>query len=392
MGHPYSKIDYNNHMRKKHYLNILVIVLIVAVGLLLQQVFWQRPKKKVIAPEIPQESLLETKKETVIESVTGTVVDGTDVDAVALAILSIIQYTGPASATTAPTSAFASAPALPVLPVTRDESIPDDRDAIAEGDLTLLIVEDDPHYARVLLGLARDKGLKGIVALRGTQALTLARRFHPTAITLDIFLPDMLGWTVLNNLKLDPHTRHIPVQIISLEAERQHGLARGAFSYLVKPVTTQALEQCFDKIKAFATPHVKRLLVVEDNPVERDSVVELLGYQDLEITAVGSGAEAMTALLDRAFDCCVLDLRLPDMSGFELLAKVQAEPALRDVPIVVFTGKELSADEEIQLKTVAKSVVLKDVQSPERLFDETALFLHRVVADLPAAKQQLLGT
>jgi CheY-like chemotaxis protein/HAMP domain-containing protein/signal transduction histidine kinase len=301
-----------------------------------------------------------------------------------------LNYTGPASATTAPTSAFASAPALPVLPVTRDESIPDDRDAIAEGDLTLLIVEDDPHYARVLLGLARDKGLKGIVALRGTQALTLARRFHPTAITLDIFLPDMLGWTVLNNLKLDPHTRHIPVQIISLEAERQHGLARGAFSYLVKPVTTQALEQCFDKIKAFATPHVKRLLVVEDNPVERDSVVELLGYQDLEITAVGSGAEAMTALLDRAFDCCVLDLRLPDMSGFELLAKVQAEPALRDVPIVVFTGKELSADEEIQLKTVAKSVVLKDVQSPERLFDETALFLHRVVADLPAAKQQLL--
>ena len=147
----------------------------------------------------------------------------------------------------------------------REETIPDDRDAIQAGDLTLLIVEDDPHYARVLLGLARDKGFKAIVAMRGQQALILARQYLPTAVTLDIFLPDMLGWTVLNNLKLDPSTRHIPVQIISLEGERQHGLAHGAFSYLVKPVTTEALEQCFDRIKSFVVPHLKRLLVVEDN-------------------------------------------------------------------------------------------------------------------------------
>ncbi len=304
-----------------------------------------------------------------------------------------LNYTGPASATTSPTAANAPIvlpPALPVLPVAREESIPDDRNSIASGDLTLLIVEDDPHYARILLGLARDKGFKGIVALRGAQALTLARQYEPTAITLDIFLPDMLGWTVLNNLKLDPRTRHIPVQIISLEGERQHGLSHGAFNYLIKPVTTEVLEQCFDKIKAFATPHTKRLLVVEDNLVERESVVELLGHTDLEIMAVGTGAEAMSALLDRPFDCCVLDLRLPDMTGFELLEKIQGETALRDVPIVVFTGKDLSTDEESQLKTMAKSVVLKDVQSPERLFDETALFLHRVVTDLPESKQKML--
>jgi HAMP domain-containing protein/CheY-like chemotaxis protein/signal transduction histidine kinase len=305
-----------------------------------------------------------------------------------------LTYTGPASATVRPAISLAPAevaePALPVLPVMREETIPDDRESIQEGDLVLLVVEDDPHYARVLLGLARDKGFKGIVAMRGQQALTLARQYLPTAVTLDIFLPDMLGWTVLNNLKLDPATRHIPVQIISLEGERQHGLAHGAFSYLVKPVTTEALDQCFERIKTFVTPHRKRLLVVEDNDTERQSIVELLDYSDVEIMAVGTGKDALRALMDRPFDCCVLDLRLPDITGFELLDKIQAEQALSDVPIVVFTGKELTADEESRLKTVAKSIVLKDVQSPERLFDETALFLHRVVSDLPESKQKLL--
>jgi len=168
-------------------------------------------------------------------------------------------------------------------------------------------------------------------------------------------------------------------------------LAHGAFSYLVKPVTTEVLEQCFDRIKSFVAPHQKRLLVVEDNDVERESVVELLGHDDLEIVTAGTGQEALQNLLDRPFDCCVLDLRLPDMSGFDLLERVQSEPTLREVPIVVFTGKDLSADEETRLKTVAKSIVLKNAESPERLFDETALFLHRVVADLPATKQEMLS-
>jgi HAMP domain-containing protein/CheY-like chemotaxis protein/signal transduction histidine kinase len=279
-----------------------------------------------------------------------------------------------------------------LLPVIREKefNVADDRDLVQSGDNVLLIVEDDPHYARVLLGLAREKGFKGIVATRGNAALELARQFQPTAITLDIFLPDMLGWTVLNNLKLNPATRHIPVQIVSVEEERRHGLAHGAFSYMVKPVTTEGLEQCFERIKNFVVPRVKRLLVVEDNEIERQSIVELLSHVDIEIATATTGAEALDMLLDHPFDCCVLDLRLPDMTGFELLEKLQSEPALRDIPIVVFTGKHLSADEESQLRVMAKSIVLKDVQSPERLLDETALFLHRVVTDLPEPKQQML--
>jgi HAMP domain-containing protein/CheY-like chemotaxis protein/signal transduction histidine kinase len=278
-----------------------------------------------------------------------------------------------------------------VLPAPREENIPDDRDSIQPGDSTLLIVEDDPHYARVLVGLARDKGFKVLSATRGHAAIALARQFMPTAITLDIFLPDMLGWTVLNNLKLDPATRHIPVQIISIEEERQHGLSHGAFSYTIKPATTEGLEQCFERIKTFVAPRTKRLLIVEDNQTERDSVVELLSHDDIQIETVGTGTEAFQKLMDNQFDCCVLDLRLPDMSGYTLLEKMQAEPALREVPVVVFTGKELEAEEEKQLRTLAKSIVIKDVQSPDRLFDETALFLHRVVANLPEAKREMLA-
>jgi len=305
-----------------------------------------------------------------------------------------LTYTGPAAAKTTPaisgTVSTTSPAALAVLPVAHEETIPDDRESIHPGDATLLIVEDDPHYARVLLGLARDKGFKGLVAQRGNVGLALARRFRPTAISLDVFLPDMLGWTVLNNLKIDPATRHIPVQIITLAEERQHGLEHGAFSYLVKPATTVSLEACLDRLKNFAVPRSKRLLVVEDNDTERQTVVDLLAHTDIEITAVGTGAEALEALLDRSFDCVVLDLRLPDMTGFELLHKIQEEPNLRELPVVVFTGKELNNDEEARLKQVAKSIILKDVRSPERLLDETALFLHRVVSDLPEAQQQIL--
>ncbi|HWA26522.1 MAG TPA: response regulator, partial [Lacunisphaera sp.] len=276
------------------------------------------------------------------------------------------------------------------LPVTREEIISDDRDQIAPGDPTLLIVDDDPYYARILLGLAREKGFKGIVATRGNSALTLARQYQPTAITLDIFLPDMLGWTVLNNLKLGANTRHIPVLVLSVEEERRHGLSHGAFSCMVKPATAEGLNQCFDRIKKFVEPRMKRLLVVEDNDVERQSIVELLGHNDIEIVTASSGREAINLLLDRPFDCCVLDLRLPDMTGFELMETLRKDATLCEIPIVVFTGKELAKEEERQLRTVAKSIVLKDVQSPERLFDETALFLHRVVSELPEPKRKML--
>ncbi len=288
-------------------------------------------------------------------------------------------------------SAVSAGPAVPVVvPSAPEELIPDDRDQINLGDQTLLIVEDDSHYARILLGLARGKGFKGIVATRGATAITLARRFRPTAVTLDVFLPDMLGWTVLNSLKVDPATRHIPVQILSVAAEPPQALARGAFASAPKPITTDGIDECFDRIKKFVEPRVKRLLVVEDNAIERASIVELLNHGDIEIATAETGQSAIDQLLDRPFDCCVLDLRLPDMTGFELMERLQAEPGLRDMPVVVLTGKDLTPEEDTHLRKMAKSVLLKDVQSPERLLDETALFLHRVIADMPVEKQQMI--
>src|SRR6266436_4511387 len=277
-----------------------------------------------------------------------------------------------------------------VLSTVREEHIADDRDNIAAGEPVLLIIENDPNYARILLGLARDKGLKGIVASNGAAGIALARSYNPTAISLDILLPDIHGWAVLRQLKLDPSARHIPVQIITVVEERQHGLAHGAFAYYVKEPTTEGLKTALDRLKDFSAPRTKRLLIVEDNEIERQSIIELLGYEDIDIVTVATGGEAIDALTHGAFDCMVLDLRLPDMTGFALLERLHSEPSLANLPVVVFTGKELNMAEQTQLRSMAKSVVLKDAQSPERLLDETALFLHRVIADLPREKQAML--
>jgi CheY-like chemotaxis protein/signal transduction histidine kinase/HAMP domain-containing protein len=270
------------------------------------------------------------------------------------------------------------------------EKIADDRDNLQPDDAILLIVEDDPHYARVLCDLSRDKGFKVLVATRGAEALALAHEFHPTAVSLDVFLPDMLGWTVLNHLKQDPATRHIPVQMLTLDEDRQHGLARGAFAFVTKPTTPEGLESALSRIKEYSAPRRKRLLVVEDNPAEQLSIKELLGYDDIDVTVASTGAEAVKIASEQAFDCVVLDLRLPDISGFDVLERFGDIPSLRDLPVVVFTGKELSPEEDARLHSLARSVVVKGVESPERLLDETALFLHRVVSDLPAEKQRLL--
>src|SRR5437763_550469 len=168
------------------------------------------------------------------------------------------------------------------MPERAVEQIPDDRLDIIPGDSILLIVEDDPHYARVIMDLARDRGFKVLVAMRGVDALDLAKQFQPSAVSLDVFLPDMLGWTVLSQLKQNPLTRHIPVQIITLDEDRQHGLARGAFSFVSKPTTSEGVEQALARIKEYTQPRRKRLLVVEDNPVERMSITELLNYDDIE--------------------------------------------------------------------------------------------------------------
>jgi CheY-like chemotaxis protein len=270
------------------------------------------------------------------------------------------------------------------------EQVPDDRNDLNPGDAVLLIVEDDPHYARIMADLAHDNGLKVLVAARGADALVLAREYQPSAVSLDVFLPDMLGWTVLSQLKQNPMTRHIPVQIVTMDEDRQHGLARGAFSFMTKPTTKEGLEQALARIKAYTEPRRKRLLVIEDNPAERLSITQLLGHDDIDIVSVESGAEGLAVLRNDAVDCVVLDLRLPDMSGFDLLTHIRDDASLSDIPVVVFTGRELSPEEDAQLHTIARSVVVKGVESPERLLDETALFLHRVVSDLPVEKRAML--
>jgi CheY-like chemotaxis protein len=266
----------------------------------------------------------------------------------------------------------------------------DDRHDLHPGDMVLLIVEDDAHYARVLVDLAHDTGFKVLVAHRGADALILANEYNPTAVSLDVFLPDMLGWTVLSRLKQNPATRHIPVQIVTLEEDRQHGLARGAFSFLTKPASPDDLQKALVRIKDFSQPHRKRLVVVEDDPAEQVSIAELLGHDDIDIVTAGTGREALARLRERETDCIVLDLKLPDMSGFEVLETLRGDAALADIPVVVFTGRELSPEEDARIHAIARSIVVKGVESPERLLDETALFLHRVVADLPASKQRML--
>jgi CheY-like chemotaxis protein len=270
------------------------------------------------------------------------------------------------------------------------ERLDDDRDNLEADDPILLIVEDDPYYVRTMVDLAHDHGFKVLLATRGSEALELTRKYYPSAISLDIFLPDMLGWTVLSHLKQDPLTRHIPVQIVTLDEDRQHGLACGAFDFVNKPSTKEGLSAALSRIKGYAQPQKRRLLVVEDNDAELLSITTLLGHDDIDIVTATSGEDGLRLLRSEVFDCVVLDLRLPDMSGFEVLEQIRDDDSVRDVPVVVFTGKELSADEYTRLQTMARSVVVKGVESPERLLDETSIFLHRVVGNLPPDKQKLL--
>jgi CheY-like chemotaxis protein/signal transduction histidine kinase/HAMP domain-containing protein len=303
-----------------------------------------------------------------------------------------LKYSGP---TVAPRASalpqYTAAPALQVATQERViEQLPDDRLNLEPGDTILLIVEDDPHYARVLVDLARDKGFKVLVAARGSEALDLAKQFQPTAVSLDVFLPDMLGWTVLSQLKHNPLTRHIPVQIITLDEDRQHALARGAFSFVNKPTTTEGVSAALTQIKEYAKPRRKRLLIVEDNAAEQMSIKELLDHHDIEIVTTDTGAGALSSLRENPCDCVVLDLRLPDMSGFEVLDRIRNDDSLSNIPVVVFTGRELSVEEDAELHTMARSIVVKGVESPERLLDETSLFLHRVITELPIEKQRML--
>ncbi len=303
-----------------------------------------------------------------------------------------LRYVGASSNSSAASGTAAPPPVrlLPTQPERSLEPVADDRHDLAPGEPLLLVVEDDARYMRIMIDLAHEKGFKVVATARGEDAVELAKQYQPTAISLDVFLPDMLGWNVLSHIKQDPLTRHIPVQIVTLDEDRQHALSRGAFAFVPKPTTPQGLSEALAKIKAYAQAPRRRLLVVEDNEAEQKSIGALLDHDDIEIVTATTGAEALTLMGKTNCDCVVLDLSLPDMSGFEVLEKMRTERELADIPVVVFTGRQLSPDEDAKLHSMARSIVVKGVESPERLLDETALFLHRVVTELPPEKQRLL--
>jgi CheY-like chemotaxis protein len=257
----------------------------------------------------------------------------------------------------------------------------------------LLIIEDDEAFGRTLLGMVREHNFRGVVANTGAQGLEFARTLRPQAITLDLRLPDMDGWVVLDQLKHNPETRHIPVHVISGAENLSRGLECGAIAMLQKPVSSEALEDALGSIERFIERRVRRLLVVEDDETQRKSIVELIASgddDDLATTAVDSGEAALEALSKERYDCMVLDLKLPGISGFELIKRVKEHTDWRRTPIIVYTGKELTREEDTELRGLTDTIIVKDVKSPERLLDETALFLHRVEAKLPLDKRQML--
>jgi CheY-like chemotaxis protein len=269
--------------------------------------------------------------------------------------------------------------------------VEDDREDIEQGDRVVLVVEDDATFARTVLDVARARGFKGLVAVRGDAGLALAREFRPDAIVLDMELPGMDGWTVLDHLKHHPATRHIPVHIVSAADSDGRALRAGAVAFLQKPLELEGLASMLDEIASFIDRGVRSLLVVEDDDEQRNAIVELVGSgDDVEVTAVGSSDEALALLAERQFDCMVLDLKLPETSGFKLLEELKKADRNPRLPVIVYTGQELTRREETRLKKYAETIIVKDARSPERLLDETSLFLHRVEARLPQAKRRML--
>jgi CheY-like chemotaxis protein len=272
------------------------------------------------------------------------------------------------------------------------KQVDDDREHLREGDKVLLIVEDDSKFARIMVQMAREKGFKAVVATRGDTGLALANELLPAAITLDIQLPVISGWSILDRLKRNPRTRHIPVHVISVVEKTQRSAVMGAFAYLEKPVSKDALEGALSHIATFVDRKVKLLLLVEDDEVQAKSIVELIGGgSDLEVTSVTTPQQALEALEKGNFDCMVLDLMLGNEDGTKLLEQVKTQPRFRELPIIVYTLKDLGKKEEARIRKYAESVILKsNLTSAERLLGDTSLFLHRVVKDLPAEQRSLV--
>jgi CheY-like chemotaxis protein/CHASE3 domain sensor protein len=303
-----------------------------------------------------------------------------------------LKYAPPAAA---PVSPLAPAPAVPApsrqvpkqLPQQRVE---DDADRIQTDSRLILIVEDDPPFATILRDLAHELGFQCIVTHTANDALAAVATYRPKAILLDMNLPDYSGLGVLDQLKRNPQMRHIPVHVVSVADYSQEALAMGAVGYAMKPVNRDQLAEALQKLELKFSPGVRNVLVVEDDERQRESIRQLLQNEDVKITAVRTAADALSRLRQTTFDCMVMDLNLPDFNGYELLQKMAEAEDVAFPPVIVYTGRTLTGDEEQRLRRFSKSIIIKDARSPERLLDEVTLFLHQVESKLPVERQRML--
>ncbi len=303
------------------------------------------------------------------------------------------------------------APVMPVMPVHALASLPpaavaapappakapvpsfaDDREKLPSSKRCILVIEDEVAFAKILFDLAHELGYHCLVAHAADDGFNLAAQFTPDAILLDMRLPDHSGLTVLQRLKELAPTRHIPVHVISVEDRQEAAMHMGAVGYAVKPTTREELKDVFAKLESKLTQKVKRILLVEDDALQRDSIARLIGDDDIEITAVGFAQDALDLLRDNIYDCMIIDLKLPDMLGNELLKRMSTDEICSFPPVIVYTGRNLTRDEEAELMKYSRSIIIKGARSPERLLDEVTLFLHKVESQLSNERQKMLKT
>ena len=254
----------------------------------------------------------------------------------------------------------------------------------------ILVVDDDRAFAGILRDLVRESGFQCVVTLTAADGVAAAQAYHPKAVLLDMNLPDHSGLGVLDQLKRNPDTRHIPVHVVSVADYSQEALAMGALGYAIKPVRREDLIDALQRLEAKFSQSRRNVLVLEDDDRQRESIAQLLASDDVQITAVRSAAEALAQLRASTFDCMVMDLNLPDVSGYELLQHMADLGDVSFPPVIVYTGRSLTAEEEQSLRRFSKSIIIKDARSPERLLDEVTLFLHQVESKLPAQRQLML--
>lgn len=286
---------------------------------------------------------------------------------------------------TAPAPAAAIAAVKAALP-----SFKDDREGARQGQRSVLVIEDEPSFAGILYDLAHEMHYHCLVAHGADEGLRLAVEHLPDAILLDMGLPDSPGLMVLQKLKTNPRTRHIPVHIVSGADHVQEAMQLGAIGYATKPSTREQLKEVFLKLESKFTQKMKRILLVEDDERQRESVMHLISDADIEITAVALGEEALELLRKNIYDCMIIDLKLPDIQGNELLERMEHEELCSFPPVIVYTGRNLSREEEADLMKYSRSIIIKGARSPERLLDEVTLFLHKVESELSTERQGML--